>query len=98
MKNSGLDEKAFQALGSEVSGAFLAVSDATTEIREQYATVGLVGDPSGLSVRRVVRVVSLPTGTRLFKRSDDDEALAAHFGVGAEEMDPLRRQSARVRK
>jgi hypothetical protein len=82
MQNPGLDQSAFIALGAPTTNAFLAVTDAISEIATRYGTEGLFGaeqasDPQGhpdeppvwiaSDRRRVARPVVLPEGTRLFK-------------------------------
>lgn len=66
MENPTLDEAAFQGLGGN-RAAFLALADATSDVRAAYAATGLMDAPPPGGVRRVVRVVDLPAGMRLFK-------------------------------
>lgn len=57
----------FSSLKAADSSAFLAFSDATSDIQEIYASNyggGLVGHDQ---VKRIVRKVSIPKGTKLFK-------------------------------
>lgn len=65
-----LDEARFKRLDPETSGAFLLWNDATSDIKEMYASSGLK-DRSGQ--RRIARVVKLKKGMRLFKATQYEE-------------------------
>ena len=75
MENAGLDEAAFQHLAVGDRGAFLPIADATSDIRQTYASIGLCDDPADDTSRRIVRVVTLAKGTQIFKLSQWAEKL-----------------------
>lgn len=62
-----LDPSTFAALPESTRLAFLAWDDAVSDVQAAYADRGLLADPADPTSRRVVRVVTLPAGTRLFK-------------------------------
>jgi hypothetical protein len=72
MENPDLDEGAFQRLDPGTTGAFLSISDATSDVQRQYASAGF---RDGAGQQRVVRVVPLRAGTRLFKLTRYPEQL-----------------------
>ena len=59
MENSELDEAAFQNLAAGDRGAFLPLADATSDIQQAYASIGLRDDPTDPASRRIARVVTL---------------------------------------
>jgi hypothetical protein len=76
MENPNLDEASFQALGPDVTGAFLPVADATNEIAARYGSIGLAADPAKPNDRSVARVVELRRGMKLFKLTHWEEEWA----------------------
>lgn len=75
MENSELDEAAFQNLAAGDRGAFLPLADATSDIQQAYASIGLRDDPTDPASRRIARVVTLAKGTAIFKLSQWEEKL-----------------------